>query len=379
MTGWTVDYGEGPRAVVLPHAWRQDVPVTWEGPAVYRTSHKVEGDDEWLVFDGVSYRAEIFIDGKPAADHCGIWDAFAVPVGEHAGRTVEVTVEVTKNGGATYPVRDVLSGFIPYVFHTFGGIYGGVRAVRSESDPVERQLPAPEPRITIDGHRLFLDGRPFFMRGVLSWGWYPDLGHTNPSDDEIRNEVRTAKRLGFNTIKFCLWVPRLRFFEILEEEGMLAWLELPLWNPTGDLQRMGAMEQEIGRIVRQNRHHRCIVVWTVGCELSSSTGHEFRQRLVEMVQRETGCPLVKDSSGGAEMYGGDLREYGTFDDFHPYCDTHFYPSVLEGLRSGPREMKPVLLGECNDFDVHRDLRALKELAPYWSSQDPRENDMGVRW
>ncbi|MCH8980142.1 MAG: hypothetical protein IH945_13010, partial [Armatimonadetes bacterium] len=94
---------------------------------------------------------------------------------------------------------------------------------------------------------------------------------------------------------------------------------------------------------------------------------------------ETGCPLIKDSSGGAEMYGGDLREHGTFDDFHPYCDAHFYPSVLEGLRSGPREKRPVLLGEYNDFDVHRDLSALKELAPYWASQDQRENDNGVRW
>ena len=65
MTGWTVDYGEGPKDVVLPHAWRRDVPVAWEGPAVYRTSHKVESDDEWLVFDCVSYRAEVLIDGEP--------------------------------------------------------------------------------------------------------------------------------------------------------------------------------------------------------------------------------------------------------------------------------------------------------------------------
>ena len=34
MTGWTVDYGSGPRPVSLPHAWRQDVPVAWEGPTV---------------------------------------------------------------------------------------------------------------------------------------------------------------------------------------------------------------------------------------------------------------------------------------------------------------------------------------------------------
>jgi hypothetical protein len=185
--------------------------------------------------------------------------------------------------------------------------------------------------------------------------------------------------MGFNTIKFCLWVPRHRFFEILEEEGMFAWLELPLWDPTGDEEKLEAMAQEIERIVLQYRHHRSIIAWTVGCELGASTPHEFRRRMVEMVQRETGCPLVKDNSGGAEMYGGDLREYGTFEDFHPYCDTHWYPVVLESLEPGPRAIAPILLGEFNDFDVHRDLRRLKEKAPFWASEDPALNDKGVRW
>ncbi|MCH7904937.1 MAG: hypothetical protein IH944_10270 [Armatimonadetes bacterium] len=376
---WTVDYGAGPQPVELPHAWRQDVPVAWEGPAVYRTVIDVKDRDIWLVFDGVSYRAEVSLDGAPALVHDGLWDAFAVSLAAHAGKTVEVTVKDTKNGGKTFPVKDVLSGFIPYVYHAFGGIYGDVRLVRSPIDPTEAHLPAPDPRVSVDGQRLFLDGKPFYMRGVLSWGWYPELGHMNPAEEAIRAEIRTAKQLGFNTIKFCLWVPRHRFFEILEEEGMCAWLELPLWDPTDDLERQAKMEREVGRIVRQYRHHGSIIAWTVGCELSGATGHEFRRRLVEMVQRETGCPLVKDNSGGAEMYGGDLREYGTFDDFHPYCDTHFYPAVLDSLRAGARKKRPILLGEYNDFDVHRDLHELRGKSPFWTSLEPDLNDVGVRW
>jgi hypothetical protein len=158
-----------------------------------------------------------------------------------------------------------------------------------------------------------------------------------------------------------------------------AWLELPLWDPTDDAEKLEAMAGELERIVLQYRHLRSIIAWTVGCELGASTPHKFRRRMVEMVQRETGCPLVKDNSGGAEMYGGDLREYGKFDDFHPYCDTHWYPVVLESLEPGPRANAPILLGEFNDFDVHRDLRRLKEEAPFWASEDPALNDQGVRW
>ena len=377
---WTVDYGDGPRPVSVPHAWRQDVAVAWEGPAVYKCSLSVSFADEWLVFDGVSYQALVLLDGELVGVHRGIWDAFAVSLSAFVGRSVSVEVRVVKNGGASFPVRDVLSGFLPYVYHTFGGIYGEVRVVRAQNDPT-----APADRTdqsshaSVSGPQIYVDDRPIYLRGVLTWGWYPELGHTNPSDDDIRKEVQLAKAMGFNTIKFCLWVPRHRFFEIIEEEGMWAWLELPLWDPTGDPEKLEAMAQEIERIVRQYRHHRAIIAWTVGCELSASTPHEFRGRLVEMVQRETGCPLVKDNSGGAEMYGGDLREYGTFDDFHPYCDTHFYPVVLDSLRYGPRAGGPILLGEFNDFDVHRDLRRLKKEAPFWASEDPALNDQGVRW
>lgn len=413
-----MDYGDGPRPVQLPHAWRQEVPVAWEGPAVYRTTVKVENEDEWLVFQGVSYRAVVSINGQEALTHDGIWDEFAVPLGAHVGGGIEVEVRVTKNGGETFPVRRVLSGFLPYVFHTFGGIYGGVRIVRSPSDPTmvqpnsievpspdahtrvsqefpirgrvregadERPIvaqsssPVPASRMKVEGRRLFVDGKPFFMRGVLNWGWYPELGHTNPSDDAVRQEIRTVKAMGFNTIKFCLWVPRHRFFEILDEEGMFAWLELPLWSPDKDPQFQEAMASEIERIVEQFKRHTNIIAWTVGCELGAATTSDFRQRMVVFVKQGTGCPLVKDDSGGAEMYGGDLREYGTFEDFHPYCDTHFYPQVIESLRQGPREKKPILLGEFNDFDVHRDLRELNSYMPYWASDDPALNDQGVRW
>jgi hypothetical protein len=376
---WTVDYGDGPQPCTVPHAWRQDVPVTWEGPAVYRTSLKVAHDDEWLAFDGVSYHALVLVDGTAVCEHYGIWDAFAVPLRAFAGRTVDVEVRVTKNGGATFPVRDVLSGFLPYVFHTFGGIYGDVRVVKNAADPTRALEKSTREVDTADGSRVVVDDSPFYLRGVLTWGWYPELGHTNPSDEDIRKEVRLAKSMGFNTIKFCLWVPRHRFFEILDEEGMNAWLELPLWDPTGDSEKLEAIAQEIERIVLQYRHHSSIIAWTVGCELSTSTPHEYRGRLVEMVQDHTGCGLVKDNSGGAEMYGGDLREYGTFQDFHPYCDTHWYPVVIDSLLRGPRAEGPILFGEFNDYDVHRDLRELASQRPFWASDDDALNSQGVRW
>lgn len=371
--------------------------MRWEGPAVYRTKIQVDSPDTWLVFHGVSYQARVFIDDVLAIEHSGIWDAFSVPLPSSESGYVDVRVEVVKNGGASFPVKDVLSGFLPYVYHTFGGIFREVEVLDYDPFGPRRDAGPPESRISVEGTKLFIDGKPWSMRGVLSWGWYPELGHPNPSPDEIRDEARKVKALGFNLVKFCLWLPPHSYFQVLEEEDMWAWVELPLWLPSENMDLEEAFA-ECERIVRQYRHHDRIVCWTCGCELSTSTPHEFRKRLFEMVTDLTGCPLVKDNSGGSEMYGGDLREYGTFYDFHPYCDTQFYPVVLESLQIGPRKKMPILLGEFNDYDVYRPLEPLrgKETIeshpefpwviqtnesdkPYWVSSDPRLNDKGVRW
>jgi hypothetical protein len=156
-------------------------------------------------------------------------------------------------------------------------------------------------------------------------------------------------------------------------------MELPLWDPSDDPAHQAHIADEIERIVRQYRHHDCIIVWTVGCELSTSTSAEYRRYLTQMVRNLTQCPMVKDNSGGAEMYGGDLREYGDFYDFHPYCDTHFYPAVLDTLLPASRKPMPILLGEFNDIDVHRDLARTGDELPYWASNLAELNDKGVRW
>ncbi|MBC8063531.1 MAG: hypothetical protein H7Y17_01775 [Chlorobia bacterium] len=388
IKNWRVDYGDGEsHEISVPHAWRLDVDVRFEGPVVYSTSFQVPRELSVLRFDGVSYEAVVSIDGEAVATHRGIWDAFEIPLTAWAGRKVEVSVAVTKNGGERFPVKDVASGFLPYVYHSFGGIWGlvevrvagGGREASSLESDFTPHAPRLTPRVSVDGSLIYVDNEPFYVRGLLHWGWYPELGHHNAPEETIRREVREAKKLGFNLVKFCLWVPPHKYLEILEEEGMQAWLELPLWDPSSDLARLAEISEEIERIVRQYRHHDNIIIWTVGCELSHATPAEYRSYLVDLVRNLTGSPLVKDNSGGAEMYGGDLREFGDFYDYHPYCDTPFYPLVLDSLLPGARGKEPILLGEFNDADVHRDLVKVHEEMPYWASAMPEMNAKGVRW
>ncbi len=378
---WDIDFGDGTwQEVSVPHAWRQELDVQSEGPVTYRATITVPREPSNLWFEGVSYEAIVSIDGQEMLTHRGIWDSFEVPLNAFRGKRVEVSVTVTKNGGERFPVREVASGFIPYVFHTYGGIWGKVELRTAAEEPAASSTGLRDgARVSVYNSQIYVDGQPFYMRGLLHWGWYPELGHHNAPEETIRREIKAAKAMGFNLVKFCLWIPPQRYLEILKEEEMEAWIELPLWDPSPDAERLEEIGREIESIVRQYRHHDNIIVWTIGCELSHATPAPFREYMVNLVQNLTGCPLVKDNSGGAEMYGGDLREFGTFYDYHPYCDTQFYPQVLDSLLPGPRGQEPILFGEFNDIDVHRDLCRLHEEMPFWASRMSELNAQGVRW
>lgn len=373
--GWTVDYGDGPRPAVIPHAWRQDMPVTWEGPARYSRTLLVPSSPSWLVFEGISYAARFLVNGEEIGGHHGIWDAFAIDLSPWKGEEISLTVEVIKNGGQSYPVPETAAGFIPYVFHTFGGIFRPVHLVESEDNPISEDRA--ETWVAVDGSRLYVQGEPFYMRGTLTWGWYPEIGHAHPSLADIRRELDDMQALGFNTVKFCLWLPPHEYLEEMRERGMMAWLELPIWMPKKE--NLPSVEKELERIVRQYRRHPNIAAWTVGCELGDAATGEWRSQMVEMVRELTGHPLIKDSSGGAEMYGGNPHDFGTFDDFHPYCDTHYFPTMLDSLLPGARTEQPILLGEFNDYDFCRDLSRVIKEKPYWADTNPDLNDQGVRW
>lgn len=376
---WRLSYpGQPESQISVPHSWNQDVPLLWEGPAVYSRQILVPDHGGWLVFEAVSYQALVKIESREVVCHRGIWDAFSIDLSPWAGRTITVQVEVVKNGGETFPVSQVLSGFLPYVFGTFGGIYGPVWLC--SLDPLSEQPQCRDPWISVEEGKIYSRKRPFTPRGVLTWGWHPELGHTYLTPELSKSEVRKVKALGFNTIKFCLWMPPHFHLEAMEELGLHAWLELPLWAPadasTFDFE---ASEAELTRIVEQYRRHPNILAWTLGCELSDHTPADWRAALTAKIKHLTQHPLVKDNSGGAEMYGGDPREYGTFEDYHPYCDLPFWPGVLDSLNPGPRTNQIVLLGETNDHDCLRDLNALAKDRPYWLSSDPFLNAQGVRW
>jgi len=435
------------------------------------------GRSYFLCFDAVSYHCKVFLNNRELGTHEGMWDSFSFPVSDILlnGRN-SLRVEVEKPGyydDDPYPLRQVLSGFIPDVLCTFGGIWGDVWVedcmfgivdyhyamgtadgsfsihwgvvtenadqdiacrweifdssgiqirsgvgnaavlkkslggysecafsvnnivknprlwssrepnlytynVELESDGENVQLSGSFGFRTIhyQGTQLLLNNEPIYMRGILHWGYYDRNYIPVPSTDEIDLEILGIRRYGFNAIKHCLYVPGKEYLSRADEEGILQWVELPLWLPEANEHLSERIRREFPRIIRKIAGHPSIVFTSLGCELDATVDGAVLQEMYHLVKEST-ATLVRDNSGSGECYGGLKEDYADFWDYHFYGDLQNMENLMETFTPGWRNFRPWVYGEFCDSDTLRDMPAIRsangEKRVAWESGDFREN------
>ena len=71
--------------------------------------------------------------------------------------------------------------------------------------------------------RVHLNGAPYFVRGVLDQGYWPDGLLTAPSDDALVYDVEAMKSAGFNTLRKHIKIESERWYYHCDRIGMLVW------------------------------------------------------------------------------------------------------------------------------------------------------------
>ncbi len=71
--------------------------------------------------------------------------------------------------------------------------------------------------------RLFLNGKPYFMNGVLDQGYWPEGLWTYPTDDAVFDELKMLKEMGFNTVRKHIKIEPMRFYHYCDKLGLIVW------------------------------------------------------------------------------------------------------------------------------------------------------------
>lgn len=75
--------------------------------------------------------------------------------------------------------------------------------------------------------RLLLNGKPYFQRGLLDQGYWPDGLYTAPTDEALKSDIDAAKRLGFNMLRKHIKTEPARWYYYCDKIGMLVWQDMP--------------------------------------------------------------------------------------------------------------------------------------------------------
>jgi Glycosyl hydrolases family 2, TIM barrel domain/Glycosyl hydrolases family 2, sugar binding domain/Glycosyl hydrolases family 2 len=125
----------------------------------------------------------------------------------------------------------------------------------------------------VDGH-LLLNGKPLHFRG---FGTHEDsLDKGFAIDDQQREQqIQWAREAGASLLR-SHYPLHPYYYERLDELGMLAWTEVPVYSVKTKYLKQRLVRQlaakEVESAVRTNINHPSIIVWSVGNELSARPG-----------------------------------------------------------------------------------------------------------
>ncbi len=139
-------------------------------------------------------------------------------------------------------------------------------------------------KIHIEGNRLLLNNKPYYLRFVLDQGFYPKGIWTAPSDNDLKHDIELSMDAGFNGARLHQKVFEERFHYWADKLGYLTWAEESSWgfNPS-NVEAQRNFLSEWGEVVVRDRNHPSIIAWTPLNETDRPEGDFASQQYTRFV------------------------------------------------------------------------------------------------
>jgi hypothetical protein len=147
------------------------------------------------------------------------------------------------------------------------------------------------PRITLNGHPIYLDG-------ILDQGYWPDGLYTAPTDGALESDIAQAKALGFNAIRKHMKVEPARWYYWADKLGMIVLQDMPLPTaPTLTTAEVRTYQSQSRQIVGQLQDTTSIGVWILDNEHFTDLSAADDRALTESIKALDPSRLIDAHSG----------------------------------------------------------------------------------
>jgi beta-galactosidase/beta-glucuronidase len=153
-------------------------------------------------------------------------------------------------------------------------------------------------KVTIDGRRILINGKPIFQRLILDQGFYPEGVWTAPSDEALKHDIEMSMACGYNGARLHQKVFEPRFLYWADKLGYLVWGEFPNWGYNSKPEGYAPYVTEWTEVLLRDRNHPAIVGWCPFNETGAGSG-EIQQVIWNVTKAIDPTRPVLESSGWA--------------------------------------------------------------------------------
>ena len=149
---------------------------------------------------------------------------------------------------------------------------------------------------------IYLNGKPYFQKGVTGHGMWPDGLYTAPAEEAMRSDLWSAKLCGFNMIRKTAKIEPQQWYYFCDTMGLLVWQEMPVGNnhQTGTTAQF---DVELEAVVRQLNNHPSVVCWVL---FQQGVGEHNPQFYADKMQQLDPSRLLCISSGSNSQPFGNV-------------------------------------------------------------------------
>jgi len=172
--------------------------------------------------------------------------------------------------------------------------------------------------ITTQGGKILLNGKPWYMRGVLDQDYYPDTDGTPPSQEFLEEQFRLGLAMGYNCFRVHIKVADPRYYAAADKVGILIWTEIPNWAEfTDKASKRG--EETLWGFFKRDWNHPSILIRTIineswGIDLTAPEQRQWLAKTVRAARAADPSRLVVGNSACCHNF----QVVTDLEDFHMY-------------------------------------------------------------